>query len=156
MPSYLLNPYIEKEVLSHTFLHQWRYTNKNIDVCVKDGIADAENNGYDYGVVNKSTAGATIADWIAGQLTDEDIHAQIISYCGHYDFVLLLNLFRGDIPNFICPRYYDIYPDLVKKYPDKADDPLAKFDSFTETYSMENALCYASRLRDIYNKLNEG
>ena len=154
VPYYLINSYVDSEILPRTFLHAWRSnSDKDINDCIQDGLDQSETEGFTYKVVNRSTAGATVASWIASQLNDEDIYAHIVSYCGHYDFVLLLNLFRGDIPNYIDQRYYDIYNDLLRQYPDKADDPLAQFDSFSESYSKEHALCYASRIRDIYNKL---
>lgn len=139
VPQYLITPEIRAAILPDTYLYDTSI--ESFDDRIEAGEQAAEKYNYTYRVVYNDQIGGVVDKWFQSLLEDRtNEKIQLVSYCSHYDFCLLLNTFQGQIPEYLNPVCYDIYQDMIeslgeygKPFSQRVDQTLSAASSFLTT-----------------------
>lgn len=174
IPSYLVTPYVRDVVFQDTYIHQRSKLVHTSDEGLELGKKAAEKYEYQYWITCKGHANTILLTWFKALLDDapKGERIQLVSYCSHYDSVLLFNLFNGDLPiSILNPYCYDIFKDVMfyVNY-DKRKTPLYKkvenalsinfnkyateyFGILLPDYDKEHSLYCAEVIKRVYDRI---
>lgn len=112
VPEYLISTQVREAVLPETYMYD--ITIENSTDRIEKGMTDSDKFVYTYEVIYGDQVSAIVDSWFKEQMEKRSAERiQLISYCCHYDFCLLLNTFQGVIPDYLNPVCYDIYQKLA-------------------------------------------